>query len=87
MDDKLLMEGLLWDMKVLSDLSFHGSIEASTSGIKQEFKSALKNVLSMQEDIYNKMSDAGYYPAEQVEQSKIAETKSKFDETIEYKEE
>jgi len=30
MEDKMLMEGLLWDTKVMADLCLHGSIESST---------------------------------------------------------
>lgn len=61
MDDKNLMEDILLLEKGVCDLYMHGSIESSTKNVNQAFKSALNNSLAMQDDIYQKMSQKGWY--------------------------
>lgn len=78
MSDKMLMEGLLWDAKVLADLCMHGTIESGTPEVHNAFLGALKEVLSMQEEIYTLMSNEGWYQGENVEQKKIDAVIQKF---------
>lgn len=78
MDDKNLMENILLLEKGVCDLYMHGSIESSTQNIQQTFKTALNDSLNMQDTIYDKMAQKGWYPTEQVEQSKIDSVKQKF---------
>lgn len=78
MDDKNLMEDILLLEKGVCDLYMHGSIEASTKNVQQVFKSALNNSLTMQDDIYQKMAQKGWYATEQADQSKIDTVKQKF---------
>ena len=83
MQDKMLMEGLLWDTKVLSDLCLHGSIESATKEVHETFFGALKDILGMQHDIYKLMSDEGWYRADVVSQSKLDEAIQKFRKLVE----
>ncbi len=78
MEDKMLMEGILWDTKVIIDLCMHGSIESATKEVHEMFVSALKDVLQMQHEIYQAMSDMGWYTTCNVEQTKIDQVKDKF---------
>lgn len=78
MEDKLLMEGLLWDTKEMADLCLHGSIESGTKDVHEAFLGALKEILNMQHEIYETMSSNGWYQEEQVEQTKIDQAKQKF---------
>ena len=78
MDDKNLMENILLLEKGVCDLYMHGSIESSTQNVQQTFKTALNDSLNMQDIIYDKMAAKGWYPTEQVEQSKINNVKQKF---------
>lgn len=78
MDDKNLMENILLLEKGVCDLYMHGSIESSTQNVHQTFKTALNDSLNMQDTIYDKMAQKGWYPTEQVEQSKIETVKQKF---------
>lgn len=78
MDDKTLMETLLHSTKGICDLYMHGSIESSTPNVHQAFDQSLKDVLTMQNEIYSKMSAKGWYPSEQVEQEKIIKVKNQF---------
>ncbi len=78
MNDKNLMENILLLEKGVCDLYMHGSVESSTQNVHQTFKSALNDSLCMQDELYSKMSEKGWYTTEQVEQSKIDTVKQKF---------
>ena len=78
MDDKNLMENLLLLEKGVCDLYMHGAIESSTPKVHQAFSTALNSALGMQDTIYTKMSDKGWYSAQQAEQTQITALKQKF---------
>ena len=63
MDDKLIMDNILSTTKGACDLMMHG---------------AINDTLCMQNEIYKKMSQKGWYPMQQVEQQKISAAKQKF---------
>ncbi|MBE6817332.1 MAG: spore coat protein [Ruminococcaceae bacterium] len=79
MNDRDLMQDMLLLEKGACDLYMHGTIESAGSGIHQTFRSALNSSLAMQDDIYQKMQQKGWYPTEQVEQTKIDTVKTKFE--------
>ncbi len=78
MSDKNLMEDILLLEKGVCDLYMHGAIESSTGNVHQAFSSALTQSLCMQDDLYGKMSQKGWYQTEQVEQNKINTVRTKF---------
>lgn len=78
MDDKNIMENLLLTTKGACDLYMHGTIESDTADIRNTFSSALGDTLFMQDDIYKKMSEKGWYPSEQAEQQKIQKLRQKY---------
>lgn len=78
MDDKCLMENMLLTTKGVCDLYMHGTIESSTTNVHSTFDKALKDSLTMQDDLYKKMAAKGWYPSEQAEQQKIQQVKQKY---------
>ncbi len=78
MNDQMIMENLLQTTKGACDLYMHGTIESSTANVHGAFNQALKESLTMQEGVYQKMSAKGWYPAEQVEQQKIQQVRQKY---------
>lgn len=78
MDDKCIMENLLLTEKGVCDLFLHGAIESNTAGVHQAFSTALNDSLCMQDDIYKKMAQKGWYPTEQAEQQQIQKVKNKY---------
>lgn len=78
MEDRVMMDNILSTTKGMCDLLMHGSIESSTPDVHSAFQSSLNECLSMQNEIYNKMSQKGWYQTEQVPQQKIASVKQKF---------
>ena len=78
MDDRNLMENILLLEKGACDLFLHGAIESSTQNVHSAFTSSLNDSLKMQDEIYLKMQQKGWYPTEQVQQNKIESVKQKF---------
>lgn len=78
MDDKTLMENLLYAIKSTCDLYFHGTIESSSGDVHGAFSCALDKTLKMQNDIYNRMSEKGWYKNTPAPQPQIQQTAQKF---------
>ena len=78
MDDKNLMQNLLLLEKGCCDLYLHGAVESATGNVLGAFNSALDDSLSMQGEIFSKMSDKGWYNIPDVEQTKVDQLKQKF---------
>ena len=78
MNDQEIMENLLLTTKSVCDLYMHGAIESSTQDVHQAFGAALTDSLSMQEDIYKKMSAKGWYQTAQADAQQMAQVRQKF---------
>ena len=78
MNDQQIMEDILMTTKGACDLYMHGTIESSTPQARQAFDSALDDSLCMQDDIYQKMSQKGWYQTQQAQQQQIDQVRSKF---------
>ena len=78
MDDKNLMQNLLLLEKGCCDLYLHGAVESATQNVLGAFNSALDDSLSMQGEIFSKMSDKGWYNIPDVEQTKVDQLCQKF---------
>lgn len=78
MDDKNLMQNLLFLEKGCCDLYLHGAVESSTQNVLGAFNSALDDSLSMQDEIYSKMTNKGWYNVAQVEQQKIDQLRRQY---------
>lgn len=81
LDDRVIMDNILSVIKGNCDLFMHGTIESSTPNVHQAFKSSLDETLQVQNEIYNQMSQRGWYTTQQAEQQKVAQTKQKFSTT------
>ena len=78
MNDKNLMENLLQLEKGACGLFMNGALESSTANVNEAFKSALSQSLGMQETIYAKMEERGWYTPDQAQQQKLNTVKQKF---------
>jgi len=78
MDDRTIMENLLSGIKGACGLMMHGTVESSTPNVTSTFKTNLNDALEMQNQVYSKMSEKGWYSSQQVEQQKIDQVKQKF---------
>ena len=71
MNDKELMEDILLTVKGACDLYLHDTIEASTANVHCTFDKVLQDTLCAQDEIYQKMAQKGWYPAECADQNQI----------------
>ena len=78
MNDQQLMENMLMLEKGVCDLYLHATIEASSDDVRSRFSAALNSSLAMQDEIYSKMSEKGWYKTECAEQEKISQLKQQF---------
>ena len=78
MDDKNIMENLLNCTKGACDLYMHGAIESPTPNVREAFCSALNPGLTMQDGIYQQMTQKGWYQVQQAPQSETQQLKQKF---------
>lgn len=78
MDDKCVMEDMLLTEKGVCDLLLHGTIESNTQNVHETFNSALNDALCMQDELYRKMAQKGWYPTEQAQQQQIEKVKNKY---------
>ena len=78
MDDRQIMENILIGVKSECGLLMNGAVESSTPEVHSAFTKAFNETLSMQNAIYAKMSEKGWYPASSAEQKQIEAVKQKF---------
>ena len=78
MNDKEIMTNILNSVKGECDLMMHGAIESSTPAVHGAFTQSFNDALSLQSQIYAKMSAKGWYPAEQAQQNEINKVKQKY---------
>lgn len=78
MNDKEIMTNILNSVKGECDLLMHGAIESSTPNVHSAFKQSFDDTLCMQNKIYAKMSEKGWYPMQQAQGTQIDAVKQKF---------
>lgn len=83
MDDKYLMENLMFGSKVINDLYMHGFIESTNEKVFAAFTKALQDTSKMHYEIFKAMETAGFYNMKNIEESKIKQTKQKLESSLE----
>ena len=78
MNDQMIMQDILMTTKGVCDLYMHGTIESSTKNVQQTFDDALSDSLCMQGDIYQKMSQKGWYASQTADQQQINQVRQKY---------
>lgn len=78
MDDRNLMQNLLLLEKGCCELYMHGAVESANKNVLNAFNGAYDDSLSMQGEIFSKMTDKGWYNPKQVEQQKIDTLRQQF---------
>ena len=78
MNDKEIMENILINLKGECNLMMHGAVESSTPNVHSTFTHAFNEVLAMQNEVYAKMAQKGWYPAESAQLQQISAVKQKY---------
>lgn len=78
MNDKLYLENYLLVLKSTVEVFVHGTLESSNSDVKSTLKNSLNEILSCQENTYEKMKEKEWYNPEEVSVNVINDTLSKL---------
>lgn len=78
MNDQILMDEMLLLLKSTVEVYVHGSLESSTKSVHNALKSNLDETIKMQDDLYNKMTECGWYQISNVETKVIKQTLKKL---------
>ena len=77
MDDKLLYENMLLILKSNMEVYVHGTLESSNHDVREAICYGLDATLKMQEELYDKMTEYGWYQISNVSPNKICQTYNK----------
>lgn len=61
MNDKIIMENMLLLLKSTVEVYVHGSLESSNKPVHNALKSNLDEIIKMQDELYQKMTECGWY--------------------------
>lgn len=61
MNDRLLCDNMLLLLKSTVEVYVHGSLESSNKPVHNTLKNNLDEIIKMQDDLYNKMTENGWY--------------------------
>jgi len=78
MNDQLLMENMLLLLKSTTEVYVHGSLESSNTNIHIALKNGLDETLKMQDNLYNKMTEYGWYQIQNIDTKTIKQTLKKL---------
>lgn len=78
MNDKFIMENLLLLLKGTCEVYVHGSQEASNKKVHDTLINGLLEMLKMQFDVYNKMTEYGWYTIQNIDNKTIKQTLKKL---------
>ena len=72
------MKGMLFLEKGVYHQYMRGTVEAPTDNVRSAFSAALNESLCMQDTLYSKMEQKGWYPTEQADQTQMNTVKQKY---------
>ena len=76
MEEKLMMSNVLTSVKSLCGLLMNASIESPNNMVY--LKATLNNYIELQNELYQAMTNEGWYKIENVDSSKIEQLKQKL---------
>ncbi len=74
MKDKIVMENLLLLLKGTCEVYVHGTQEASNKKVHDVLENSLDEILKLQYDVYNKMTEYGWYKIQNIKEKEITKT-------------
>lgn len=79
MSDRLLMENMLLLLKSTTEVYVHGSLESSSKAVHNVLKNGLGEIIKLQNDLYNKMTENGWYNVQTIDTKEIKQTLKKLE--------
>ena len=78
MNDQLLFETMLLVLKSNMEVYVHGTLESSNKTVREAIKYGLETTLKLQEELYNKMTECGWYQIQNIDTKTIKQTYKKL---------
>ena len=78
MNDQLLMENILLLLKSNMEVYVHGTLEASNKMVHEALHYGLEETLKLQHNLYQKMTECGWYQISNVSTKTINDTLKKL---------
>ena len=77
MNDKLLCENMLLILKSNMEVYTHGTLESSNTSVREAIQYGLDTTLKLQEELYNEMTNYGWYNISNVGPKIVCQTLNK----------
>ena len=78
MNDRLLCENMLLLLKSTVEVYVHGSLESSNKPVHNALKNNLDEIIKMQDELYNKMTENGWYVISNIQPKEVAKSLKKL---------
>ncbi len=78
MNNQIIMENMLLLLKSTIEVYVHGSLESSTVEVHNALKSNLDEIIKMQDELYKKMTEYGWYVISNISSKEIDKTLKKL---------
>lgn len=78
MNDKIIIENMLLLLKSTVEVYVHGSLESSNKPVHNALKSNLDEIIKMQDELYQKMTECGWYVISNINTSEVNKTLKKL---------
>lgn len=78
-NDKLIMEQMLLILKSTTEVYVHGTLESFNEPVHEALKKGLDETLKLQDEVYNKMTECGWYQINNIDAKEIKKTLSKLE--------
>ena len=77
MNDELIFNNYLMNLKSTVEVYVHGTLESSNEDIRELLKAGLDNTMSFQADTYDEMTTYGWYEISNIKETQIKQTYNK----------
>ena len=78
MNDQLLMNNYLLNLKSTVEVYVHGTLESSNEDVRELLKENLSDTMTSQANTYDTMTENGWYSVNNVESSVVNQTLDKL---------
>lgn len=79
MNDNIIMENYLLDLKSAVEVYVHGTLESSNPKVRETLKKGLDIIMQAQADTYDTMTEYGWYTINNVKSTEISKTISNIE--------
>ena len=78
MNNQVLMDNYLLVLKSTVEVYVHGTLESSNNDVRNILKECLDDIMQLQANIYDKMTECGWYNTNNIEVNQINDTLTKI---------